>query len=185
MDQNNTVQDQHATQREAVRQIQRYLRQLAFFDSRITAPPVDGIFGTATENALVEFQRQQNLPQTGQADYLTWTRLFESYTNSITDHAGPMPVAVFPASPEGYTIGKGNTTLQTRVIQYLLNELSVSYTDTRLPEETLARGVFDQNTADAVSAFQKLNGFPATGEVDVRTWNRLTNEVDSDLHTGE
>ncbi len=183
MDQNNTVQDQHATQKEAVRQIQRYLRQLAFFDSRITAPPVDGIFDTATENALVEFQRQQNLPQTGQADYLTWTRLFESYTNSITDHAGPMPVAVFPASH--YVVPMDKILRAANAIEEELAELSVSYTDTRLPEETLARGVFDQNTADAVSAFQKLNGLPATGEVDVRTWNRLTNEVDSDLHTGE
>lgn len=185
MDQNQSEQTQHATQKEAIRQIQRYLRQLAFFDQRITAPPVDGIFDTATEHALIAFQRQQDLPQTGQADYLTWTRLFESYIHSITDHEGPLPVSIFPSAPENYTLSKGNTTFQTRVIQYLLNELSVSYTDTRLPKETLEQGVFDQNTVDAVRAFQRLNGLPITGEVDVRTWNRLTNEVDTGLHTGE
>ncbi len=36
---------------------------------------VDGNFGSETEKAVKEFQQQNNLPQTGEVDWLTWQRM--------------------------------------------------------------------------------------------------------------
>lgn len=175
----------HPTERAAVSQLQRFLRQLSYFDSRIPPPPIDGIFDTETRAALVAFQAQNDLPQTGTADYRTWTLLYTRYTESLEAHAAPLPLSLFPALPEGYTLQSGDRDFTVRAVQFVLNELSVSFTDTALPAETLDAGVYDQNTADAVSAFQTVTGLPVTGKVDLLTWNRLVFEYGSGLHTGE
>ena len=52
------------TYKTAVRNIQRYLRAMANGSdgSEIFAVPIDGIFDTATEAALSEFQRRRGFP---------------------------------------------------------------------------------------------------------------------------
>ena len=57
-----------------------------------------------------------------------------------------------------------------RVVQYIL--AVIAYFDNQIPVPIID-GVFDQNTKDAVLAFQRQYGLPATGIVDRDTWNRM------------
>jgi peptidoglycan hydrolase-like protein with peptidoglycan-binding domain len=49
---------------EAIRNLQRYLRQLYFSEESIPEVPVDGVFDSATEASLRAFQRSRGLPET-------------------------------------------------------------------------------------------------------------------------
>ena len=66
----------HENERVAIANLQRYLRQLAYFDETLGEVPIDGIFDSATEEALRAFQEGAGLPPTGRADFVTWETLF-------------------------------------------------------------------------------------------------------------
>jgi peptidoglycan hydrolase-like protein with peptidoglycan-binding domain len=56
-------------------------------------------------------------------------------------------------------------------VQYYLRVISDF--NPKIPEVT-PNGVFDEQTKNAVLAFQREYGLPATGEVDEETWNKLS-----------
>ena len=52
-------------EKNAVANLQRYLRTLYYFDDALSPTPVDGVFDRATEEAVRRFQREEGLPVTG------------------------------------------------------------------------------------------------------------------------
>ena len=64
------------TEKDAIRNLQTYLRAQAFVDENAIPVPIDGIYDTQTQNALIEFQRKNNLAPTGIADRTTWDLLY-------------------------------------------------------------------------------------------------------------
>ncbi|MCM1286668.1 MAG: peptidoglycan-binding protein [Clostridium sp.] len=64
---------------EAVIQIQEQLNRIAQVYSAIPTITVDGIYGPATANAVREFQKVFNLPQSGIVDYPTWYKISQIY----------------------------------------------------------------------------------------------------------
>lgn len=163
-------------QRAAVTNLQRYLRQLSYFDSRIPAPPVDGIFDNATEQAIRAFQRAEGLPETGVADRPTWDLLYRRYLQSLEQKGDPRAVTLFPSIPEGYAVGEGDTQFLVRMIQFALQELAVLYEGLdNVPQS----GTYDAETTRAVREFQRRHLLPETGAVDLRTWNALADAFNS------
>ena len=53
----------HPNYSPAVANLQRYLRQLAYTSPEIGQVPVDGIFDSATRDALQNYQRLAGLPR--------------------------------------------------------------------------------------------------------------------------
>lgn len=82
----------------AVRDLQTHLRQRGF-------PPgaIDGIFGPATESAVMAYQRSQHLPPTGAIDEATYRQLYDlplATGTEIVDLLTPELVArMFPQTP--------------------------------------------------------------------------------------
>ena len=64
---------------ESVLTIQEQLNAISKSYPAIPRVSEDGIYGTATENAVRMFQSVFNLPQTGVVDYRTWYRISEIY----------------------------------------------------------------------------------------------------------
>ena len=156
---------------QATANLQRYLRQLGYFDSTIPQPPVDGIYEAATQDALVAFQRQHGLSPTGTADRTTWDALYGEYIKSVDEQAVPSPVFFFPKTPVGYEVGSGDDGMVVTVIQLLLRELLTLYGQ---DDGSLSvTGVFDDRTEQAVLNFQATHRVPETGRVDKGTWNLL------------
>ena len=164
---------QHSTNRDAVMNLQRYLRRLSYEENEILPIPVDGIFESRTEEALSEFQRMSGLPITGRADKLTWDALFAEYERLLLEEDERRSPSFFPSEPPNYQTALGETGSFISLLQFMINELTVAY-DT-LPTLPVT-GVYDQATADAVSEFQRIHGLPASGRVNRRTWNRLSEE---------
>lgn len=159
------------TEREATRNLQTYLRQLSYHDPGITPPPIDGIFGNATRQALCEFQRQSGLPVTGIATLDTWNALYEAYRVSLAENAMPSRVAVFPATPKNYCLSLGCRHFSVAVLQYMLRELQHDVGD-EIPIEI--SGTFDDATEQAVKEFQRCcDGLDCNGTVDCKTWDAI------------
>ncbi len=164
---------QHHTNRQAVENLQRYLRRLSLEDNGILPPPVDGIFDDQTEEALMAFQRLYSLPVTGRADRETWELLFSEYGRLGREQDRSVPIDFFPVSPDPYETLPGERFAFITLLQFMLGELTLVYDAFPPPEQT---GVYDKDTAEAVAAFQAIHGLPVTGQVDRPTWNRLSEE---------
>lgn len=161
----------HPTEPQAIMNVQRYLRQLSYTDSRIPTVPVDGVVGEDTRRAIAEFQRSVGLPVTGTADPETFRILYNTYLQDVAAQHVPEPVYLFPAYPVNYTIGPGDTGVLIQVIQLLLRDLLLSY-----GQETnnfRVDGAYDDSTAAAVRSFQTIHQLPRNGRVDRPTWNHL------------
>lgn len=170
----------YPNEEQAIRNLQRYLRQLSYFDEDISPIVINGVWNDETRNALLEFQRKNGLSPTGTADEQTWNLLFSQYRNSLDENSPPSRVPFFPRDPQGQSLGLGDESFVVSVIQYLLNEISVLYDNL---ENVEVNGVFDETTQAAVSEFQKRNLFPQNGRVDKRTWDRLVISYENALNS--
>lgn len=157
-------------QREATRDLQRFLRAISYHDPHVPAPPIDGVFESATETALRAFQDREGLPVNGVADKTTWDRLVSAYRQTQASAHAPHRPALFPRLPEDHAMHAGDEGILVRVLQFLLAETAVLYGESVRAEQS---GVFDEGTAAAVRAFQKIRGLPEAGDVDRKTWNAL------------
>jgi peptidoglycan hydrolase-like protein with peptidoglycan-binding domain len=167
---------EHPNYNEAVANLQRYLRQLAYWEENIPQPPVDGIFESRTEEALREYQRLRGLPVTGSADFDTWERLYADYRASLAAHSPPRQASIFPIYPENYVITEGSTGFAVTALQYMLSELRHSYS---YLEDLVISGIYDAQTARAVQRFQRENGISGEGGVGLATWNAITDQYNT------
>lgn len=159
---------------EDVRIIQRQLNRISDNYPAIPKIPVtDGIFNVQTEEAVRKFQEIFNLTVDGIVGKATWYKLKFIYTN--VKRLGEL-------SSEGISIEEvrpifvdvlrqGNVGTQVATMQYYL--AVIAYFDPLIPPVKID-GTFDQNTKDAVLAFQTKYGLEPTGEVDRETWNKIT-----------
>ena len=162
----------NGNEREAVRNLQRYLRTLSYFDERIPDVPIDGIYDSATEEGVRAFQSIYSLPVTGRVDAATWERLYERYLEERALRDAPARISHFPRLPENYTVELGEQQFLVQIIQHALAELDVVY---NWGFELPLTGIYDETTAAAVRAFQEKNRLLPTGGVDRATWNALAN----------
>lgn len=161
---------QTETYAEATRNLQRYLRQLSFTEPEIPPPPIDGVFDSATRTSLLAFQKSRGLPETGSADLATWEALYRAWRASVAENTPPKEIAVFPRTPKGDPLKKGDTGFAVSVLQYILQELERFY-----PTFSTIKvdGIYGPLTEEGVRIFQKSNALPESGEVDRLTWNLL------------
>ena len=163
------IREENIFERDAIRDIQTYLRHLSFHSDTIGDVPIDGIWDSATRDALIEFQKNMGIESTGTVDRETYDILKREYDRSVALNSPPARLDLFPRSPAGYALSSKDTGILVEVVQYILGELERLYT---LPEIKRS-GVYDTVTSDAVKYFQERNGIEPTGRVDRETWDAL------------
>ena len=161
--------EENIFERDAITNIQTYLRRLSFHSENVGDVPIDGIWDSATRASLIAFQKENGLEPTGTVDRATYDILKREYDRSVALNSPPAQIDLFPRSPSGYSIGEGESGILAEIVQYILSELERLYT---LPEIKRS-GVYDSATADAVKHFQEKNGISPTGRVDRETWDAL------------
>lgn len=157
-------------ERAAIRNLQRYLRQLSFFDPDIPPLPLSGLWDPDTRAALIAFQQKNGLVTTGVADEKTWNLLYEQYLASVDEKSPPARMPIYPRLPERESLRPGDVGFPVTAVQYMLDELTLEYEGL---EGVPQNGIYGQETAQAVRAFQRRNLLPETGEVDKKTWDAL------------
>ncbi|MBE6684920.1 MAG: peptidoglycan-binding protein [Ruminococcaceae bacterium] len=158
-------------ERDAIRNIQRYLRQLSLENDSAVTIPVDGIWAEQTRRALMRFQRAEGLPVTGTVDRDTWAILKQKYDESVALNSPPLKLDLFPRNIYGgeYEMTLGESGFLVDTVQYLLGELSRLY---GFPDYTPS-GTYDEKTEELVRDFQKKNGIEVTGRVGRETWDAM------------
>lgn len=132
----------------------------------------DGIFGTETENAVLEFQRIFSLAADGVVGKATWYRI-QSIYNAVKklNELESEGLALSDVEEQfSGTLAEGDVGANVSIVQYYLSV--VAYFDPRVSVPT-SGGVFDAATRESVVSFQNAYGLPASGEVEEETWNRL------------
>ena len=80
-------------------------------------------------------------------------------------------ISGIPSSWPGYTLEIGSSGSKVRQIQEQLNVIAGAYP--AIPKVT-ADGIYGPATAESVRTFQKIFGLPQTGEVDYKTWYKIS-----------
>lgn len=133
---------------------------------------VDGVFGTATEDAVVAFQEIFGLTPDGIIGKETWYRIAFLY-NSVKrlaelDSEGIALEDIRKQFSEQLQLG--DTGDEVRVIQYFLAVVG-TFNDA-VPSVPI-NGTFDETTQNAVIAFQQYAGLTPDGIVGEETWDQL------------
>ena len=133
---------------------------------------VDGIFGSATENAVRAFQQIFDLQVDGIVGRATWYKLVMLYVGVLNlaelRSEGQRFYGISWAYPD--PIQEGDTGEKVSHLQYMLAVISEF-----VPEVPPVRvtGTFDTATKNAVMAFQGYMGLQQTGLVGDRTWDEI------------
>jgi peptidoglycan hydrolase-like protein with peptidoglycan-binding domain len=126
---------------DAVRELQRALKDLGYDPGDI-----DGQFGSKTESAVKDFQRDRHLTVDGIVGEITWLNIAEADTSTPT-------------------LKKGSTGNPVRRAQ---KRLTLAGYDTGG-----VNGIFGATTESAVRVFQRDQGLAEDGIVGPKTWARI------------
>lgn len=138
--------------------------------------PVDGIFGTQTENSVRSFQRIFDLNPDGIVGRSTWYQMVQLYVGvnrlSELESLGQTFYAINWQLPSN--LQQGSRGQKVRQLQYLL-QVVAEYVPT-IPE-IRQDGIFGPATQNAVIAYQNFAGLTPDGIVGPATWNSLYRRV--------
>lgn len=137
--------------------------------------PVDGVFGRSTEDAVIEFQTIFNLSADGIVGQATFNKLILLYVGLLKlSELSSEGQQLFSGSiqyPD--LIGQGSTGESVSTLQFYLSVLAEFIPQIPAVEIT---GEFNQQTRNAVTAFQQYEGIQQTGVVGTLTWDLIYRE---------
>ena len=151
-----------------VSDIQYYLNTIKTSIPSIPAVTVDGVFGSATERAVIAFQNAMNLGMDGKVGKATWFAFCRKLcVESASPVAKPWPGGVYR---------QGSTGNPVRDIQLYLSRISEKYPNVQREQ---VDGVFGTTTDYSVRIFQQEFGLQEDGAVGQATWNKLVQVYNS------
>lgn len=133
--------------------------------------PVDGIFGSQTQQAVMQFQQIFTLQPDGIVGPTTWYQIVRIYVavQQLGELQSQGQQQYFIGSyPQGLTQGSSGDIVSR--LQYMLAVLSRFIPAIAPISET---GSFDAQTRQSVLSFQQYAGLSQTGVVDAETWDTI------------
>ena len=159
---------------EKVTILQYFLAIISEFNDMIPSVEVTGTFGPETKNSVLEFQKLNNLPQTGVVDDSTWDVLYNTFigiTNTVFSSGRTNTIEAAPYG--GVVLKLGSVSESVKVLQQYLNVISNVYSEI---SPVAVTGIYNKATESSVLEFQKRFSLEETGEVDRNVWNAIANE---------
>lgn len=155
-------------------ELQLYLATIALYNNAVKSVGLDGVFGGATLDSVVSFQRAYGLTSDGIVGEATWQKLVEVY-NGIKENVNvpTVPEGVVIREYPGVALKLGDSGENVRYIQSLLSRLSAYLPPVQVD------GVFGVETENAVKEFQRLVRLDPDGVVGRNTWNSLNSATSS------
>lgn len=152
-----------------VRYLQYFLNFINLINNENSQIAVDGIFGNATKNAVINFQRKYGLTPDGIVGRNTKNKLLDVYgsiLNNLPEQYQPYRNFYYP----GYILLQGSRGDPVKQLQLFLNTVAQN---TGAFSKITVDGVFGSKTENAVVAYQRYKGLTPTGLVDPVTWEDL------------
>jgi len=153
--------------------VQFVLQFLSYFYPTVLPTNLSGVYTAATANSVKAFQKEFNLPQTGEVDGATLEALYNAYI-TIADYLTlrePFPQEKWLAPFSGRVLARGHSGDQVQEIQRHINYISRYSGDD--VGEVAQTGVFGPLTQQSVSQIQELEGITPSGAVESRTHSAI------------
>lgn len=160
---------------EKVRALQYLLDVVSLFYPNIPGVEQDGVYGEATKNAVVEFQRYEGLTPDGVVGRETWDRLYTVYkgaVDSTTSESDNFDPTLYPFP--GTVLRLGSRGEDVRLLQVYINRLAREYNEINLIPVT---GVYSALTQSSVREAQALLGLDPDGVVGKQTWDAIVSRL--------
>ncbi len=152
--------------------LQYFLSILSEFYYDIPFIDITGIFGKETKNAVMAFQRSNNLKQTGEVDDKTWNEIYRDFIGIENTVLKKESINIlFAKAFSGEDLSLGAQGANVLLLQQYLDVISRLY---KSVPDVNATGLFNEATEKAVMDFQDLMGLKVTGIVNKNTWNSIT-----------
>ena len=131
-----------------------------------------GVFGKSTQDAVKKFQSVFHLASDGIVGKSTWYKISSLYTavTRLAELNGEGETLGIGTVPPDSLLRQGSRGQGVIILQYLLNVISEYYVGVPAPAQD---GIFGSQTAQAVSAFQRIMRLNPDGIVGPLTWNAL------------
>lgn len=152
--------------------MQEYLRGISDFYPDIPKIFVDGYFGAQMSAAVLAFQQEFELPQTGRIDLATWDMIVGVWQGleRISVGGAGLNLAI-PAGNVLAAVGGEADNQLVPVLQAVLADMALRFGNMPAVAQT---GVYDEATGRAVQEFRRVADLPGEAdELDRETWNRL------------
>ncbi len=162
---------------EAIKEVQTYLHFFSDRSGDIPKVAIDGVYGEETANAVKAFQESGGIPARGVVDYNTFDALYSAYYKSETESA----MRGYILSSGGFPIKYGDHGSDVAVINSLLNELRITYSEIELDNNA---SYFSRSTENSIRYMQSVFLLEESGMVDEATFNRLILEIDAERAIG-
>ena len=146
-----------------VEKLQELLLDVVTLYPSLPIVTIDGIFNSATKNAVKEFQELNGLTPSGIVDDMTWNKL------QYLSNKNPNGVDFLDQSEN--IISEGSTGDFVKELQEYLNIAADKYPSIG---KLKVDGIFGPKTKAAVIEFQKLNDLTPDGIVGTNTWEALS-----------
>ncbi len=157
---------------DAVSLIQYYLAVISLEYNTIPYINVTGVMNDETADAIIQFQKQFNLPETGVVDDQTYHEMYRAYI-SIAEYLRNKRESL-PIVRDSFT-GNMRVGSSGNSVRNLQSKLNVIAEHIRLPVINVT-GYFGPKTGYVISEFQKKHRISQTGTVDRRTYNSIDEE---------
>ena len=153
-----------------VRNLQNMLRLISQYYNNIPLIIADGIFGPSTTEAVTSFQREYNLPETGEVDIITFEEIVR-VNNLAEDGRRPHRKTGIIVLPE-FTISPGETTEHLFVIKGMVKNISSRFDN--INELTEINSVHDEEFVEIIKQIQLLSELEPTGVIDRETFDIIS-----------
>ena len=149
-----------------VQSLQHMLNHLARTIQALPRLAETGIFDEETLEAVMIFQRDNNLPVTGIVNQVTWDTITALYFDQLLQFGPPPPLHVFPGHQES-----GGQGPELRIVQAMFEELAklISNFQSVGTDSPNSNAVFHN-----LRILQALAALPDSGILDRPTWSVLS-----------
>lgn len=148
-----------------VRSLQHMLNQLARTIQALPRLAETGVFGEATLEAVMIFQRDFGLSVTGIVDQATWDRLVAIYGENLFQFGAPPALHVFPSGTTA--LPEGHQAPELLIVQAMMNELYLVISNF---EKAELNGINGGATFRNLKRVQRLSAMPESGILNRATW---------------
>ena len=152
-----------------IQSLQHMLNNLARFSPTLPRLAETGVFDEATLEAVMIFQRDNDLPVTGIVDQQTWDIITAAYYLNQLKNGAPPLLHAFPGSNTPIPEGDSNAVLF--VVQAMLTALASVVSNFEATEPT---GSNSGSTTRNLKRLQALAQLEQTGALDRATWAVLS-----------
>ena len=138
--------------KEKIKQLQKYLREIAKKDNRIPLLVIDGLFLEETKRAVEVFQEIYGISITGEVDEETWNRIYKEYVDIVGGLRSCLCLDVL--KNKDAQLNQGESGYIIYFIQVMLKRISEKYSN--FPEIQVT-GIVDENTAKSLDIIREIH----------------------------